>query len=94
MPRKKQHFRCPKCGQSFGMKMHLGRHLSAKHGMGRAKTARRAGRAGRAGRVGRLKRVAGRLGLQGFSLEQLIALIAAAKEEAGRRIAEFQEIMR
>lgn len=102
MPRrKKESFKCPECGQSFALKMHLGRHLSAKHGRVplTAKSApakkNRAKRPGRSARpVGRPAGVAGKLGLRNLSLEQLIQVIAAAKEEAGRRITEFQNIMR
>ncbi len=101
MPRKKGKFTCPKCGQSFGLAMHLGRHLSAKHGQARATStkgargARLGGQAKRRGRqVGRPAGIVGRLGLRNMSLEQLIGVISAAKDEAGRRIAEFQEVMR
>jgi uncharacterized C2H2 Zn-finger protein len=103
MPRKKAGFKCPHCGQSFGMKMHLGRHLSAKHGQAPAAFAKPAmpaskpvysagGRRGR--RPGRPGDIGARLGLRDLSLEQLVEAIAAAKEEAGQRIAQFQEIMR
>ncbi len=101
MPRRKSKFTCPKCGQSFGLAMHLGRHLSAIHGQVRAKSrkgvrgpkpGRRGGRRGRP--VGRPAGAGGRLGLRNMSLEQLVEVISAAKDEAGRRIAEFQEAMR
>lgn len=99
MPRKKAGFKCPKCGQSFGLAMHLGRHMSAKHGQAptgagkRAKAKkRRAGRKGR--RVGRPAGAAGKLGLRNLSLEQLVDVITAAREEVALRIAGFQDLMR
>jgi ribosomal protein S14 len=98
MPRKKAaKFRCEKCGKRFTMAMHLGRHITTIHGKAPKatkpkKAAKRAVRKGR--RVGRPPGVVGRLGLKNLSLEQLVDLIAAAKEEAGKRIAQIQETIR
>lgn len=101
MPRKKAaKFKCKKCGKTFGMAMHLGRHMVAKHGQ-KPKTAKpkrpkqaAKGRARKARRVGRPSGVAGRLGLRKMSLDQLIGVIAAAKDAVARRIAEIQEAIR
>ena len=97
MPRKQAKLRCSKCGQSFKLAMHLGRHMKAKHGKAakaaKAKKAKKGG-ARKARRMGRPSGVAGRLGLRSMSLEQLMEVIAAAKREAGRRIAEFRKVMR
>jgi len=97
MPRTKAKFTCTKCGQKFGMAMHLGRHMKAKHGRPSAKPPKakkaKKGRARKARRIGRPPGVAGRLGLRSLSLDQLVQVIAAAKEEGQRRIAEIQEVI-
>jgi uncharacterized C2H2 Zn-finger protein len=98
MPRKKAAFKCPQCGQSFGLAMHLGRHMSAKHGKTPATSGRPKKRQGATARAavrrGRPSGIAGRLGLHNLTLEQLVETIAAAKDEAARRLAAFQDIMR
>jgi hypothetical protein len=43
VPRKKQQFKCPKCGQSFKMAMHLGRHMTTIHGHSPKRSASAAG---------------------------------------------------
>ena len=100
MPRKRAaSFKCKKCGKTFAMAMHLGRHMTTTHGQASKsakkkakKAARRAARKGR--RVGRPAGVVGRLGLRNMSLDQLVQVISAAKEEANRRIAAIQEELR
>ncbi|MGB9623771.1 MAG: hypothetical protein ACPMAQ_02825 [Phycisphaerae bacterium] len=98
MPGKKEVYKCAKCGQSFKLAMHLGRHLSAKHNVPPVSKARSKKRlpltAQPALRRGRPGGIAGRLGLHNLTLEQLVEAIAAAKEEAARRLAAFQEMMR
>ena len=97
MPRKKAaKFKCEKCGKKFAMAMHLGRHMTTIHGKApkAAKPKKAAKGAGRRGRVGRPPGAVGRLGLNTLSLDQLVAVIAAAKAEATRRIAEIQEMIR
>jgi hypothetical protein len=101
MPRKKAAtFKCEKCGKEFGMAMHLGRHMTTTHGQApksatRAKS-RKAARVGarKGRRVGRPAGVVGRLGLRSMSLDQLVQVISAAKDEANRRIAEIQGQLR
>ena len=97
MPRKKAaSFKCEKCGKKFAMAMHLGRHMTTIHGKApkAAKPKKPAKGAGRRGRVGRPPGVVGRMGLKSMSLDQLVEVIAAAKAEATRRIAEIQETIR
>ncbi len=93
MPRKKAgKFKCERCGKTFGMAMHLGRHMATTHGQRPKKAAKRAGRKGKRG--GRPRGVVGRLGLRGMSLDQLVEVIAAAKQQAAGRLAELQEAIR
>ena len=93
MPRKKATtFKCKKCGKKFAMAMHLGRHMATMHGQRPKKAAKRAARKGRRG--GRPPGVVGRLGLRGMSLDQLVQVIAAAKQEAASRLTELQEAIR
>jgi len=101
MPRKKAaKFKCEKCGKAFTMAMHLGRHMVAKHGQApkaakAAKPKKATKRAARKrGRVGRPPGVVRRLGLRDMSLDQLVEVIAAARDEGERRIAEIQESLR
>ncbi len=90
MPRKKAaRFRCEKCGKTFGMAMHLGRHMATIHGQKTRKAVKRA--AGKGRRGGRPAGVVGRLGLRNMSLDQLVQVIATAKAEAANRLAELQE---
>jgi len=98
MPRKKETYKCPECGKSFKLAMHLGRHRCAVHGkqpVGEARSKKRlAPTAQPAPRRGRPGGIAGRLGLHNLTLEELVEVIAGAKQEAARRLAAFQEIMR
>lgn len=105
MPRKKAaKFKCEKCGKGFGMAMHLGRHMTTIHGQAPAKPASPAKataptkpakvRGPKARPIGRPPGVVGRLGLRNMSLEQLVEVISAVKDEATRRIAEIQEVIR
>ena len=103
MPKKS--FKCSKCSRSFKMKAHLARHMSAGHG--KKKTIKKKVAKKRAGpkrakkvrrqktkAVGRPKGATARLGLRNMSLEQLIELIAAARGEARRKIAELRKAMK
>jgi len=99
MPRKKAvKFKCKKCGQEFGMAMHLGRHMVAIHGQApktaKPAKAKKAAKAGaRKARGGRPPAAIARLGLKNMSLTQLVDVIAAAKQEGERRIAEIQQVL-
>lgn len=93
MPKKT--FKCPKCDRSFSMAGHLGRHVTATHGRKKRKkqtkkAKKRSGRL-RKKRAGRPKGVAARLGLKDMSLEQLSQVIDAARAEARRKMAAFEE---
>ena len=107
MPRKKAAtFRCERCGKKFTMAMHLGRHMTTIHGKAlksakaaKAKKAAKPKKATKVGarkgwRVGRPPGVIGRLGLRDMSLDQLVEVIRAAKEQAGLRIAELEAQLR
>lgn len=100
-------FRCSKCGRTFSMAAHLARHMSAGHGAGgRGRKKKRRGRVGRppgslnkstiAGR-GRKKGSRGSrfmLGLQSLSIETLTDIIEAAREEARRKLDQWQKAFR
>lgn len=73
------------------MPAHLGRHMSAMHGVKPKTKAAKKGRRGRRGRrPGRPKGMASKLGLANLTMEELGQLLAAAKSEAQSRIAELQ----
>ncbi len=100
MPKKS--FKCSKCGRSFKMKAHLARHQSAGHGA-KKKAAKKGKKGKRAkapakkrkfARVGRLKGLAARLGIRKMSLEQMTELIAAARAEARRKLAELRKALK
>ena len=101
MPRRKAaKSKCEKCGKTFALPMHLGRHMTTIHGQAaksaklpKAKKAARFG-ARKRGRIGRPPGVVGRLGLRSMSLDQLVQVIFAAKEEAEHRIGEIQKQLR
>jgi hypothetical protein len=87
---------CEVCGRSFGLPMHLARHMSAAHGRpGKRKAARRA-RVAPAARVARTARPAGRPQRQagpdvsGLTVDQLLSLKSAVDE----RLAEIVQKMR
>lgn len=89
MPKKK--FTCSKCDRSFSMAGHLGRHMSAIHGAGRAKAASKKKKRRRVGRkAGRPTGLVSRLGLRDMTLEQLQNVIAAAREQGRRKIGELR----
>lgn len=88
MPRKK--FKCPKCKRSFKMAAHLGRHTSTMHGGAKRKAARKTKHPGGAKRRGRPPGIASKLDLRSLTFEQLKEVVQAARDEAQRRMSEFQ----
>ena len=74
----KRSVKCPKCGRSFALPLHLGRHMSAMHGAGQAKRKRKATRPlqRRAKRRGRRKGAASRFGLNRRTLKRLVELLS------------------
>lgn len=92
-------FKCPKCSRTFGMAGHLGRHMSAIHGVksakaapkgegrgrGRPKGARKAG-------PGRPSGLSTRMGLRSMSLDQLSELISEARDEARRKLVAMKDL--
>lgn len=85
--------KCTKCGKSFSMPAHLGRHMSTIHGAQpktrKAKTGRRGRPPGK--RVGRPKGISKKMGLTDMTIDQLAELIEAARAEAQRRIGQLQK---
>jgi hypothetical protein len=71
------------------MKAHLARHLSASHGAGKRKGARKKVKV----RRGRRRQAASPFRLQDLSLEQLGELINVARSEARHRIASIRKAM-
>ena len=92
---KRRSLKCPECDRKFSMAGHLGRHMSAMHGVGgtkaKKKTTRRGKRHGKRG--GRPKGMASSFGLRDLSLDGLSEVISSALREGRRRIAEFRKAM-
>lgn len=87
--------KCPKCDRTFSMPWHLGRHMSAIHGIRKKKKGAMKVRSGRKGRrPGRSAGVAARLGLQEMTSAELSQLITAAKQEAQRRLSDLQKALK
>jgi hypothetical protein len=95
MPKRKP-FACDICGKKFSMKMHLGRHKTAVHGTP-SKTGKKAVKKGRrkAGtkRGGRPPAIATRFGLATMPLDDLAALIRAARQEAEGRLRAYRVML-
>ena len=96
-------FQCPKCDRTFSMAGHLGRHLSAIHGVSKPEAGPRAktkakGKRGRKrkgarmGGPGRPTSLSTRLGLRTMSLDQLSDLIGEARAEARRKLANLKDV--
>jgi len=96
-------FTCETCGRSFGMAAHLGRHRAAVHGAP-SKTGRKVKKAvsrgkkanlvtrGRRG-PGRPPAVVSRYRLRDLTLDELAILIRAARQEADRRLRDYQNML-
>ena len=82
--------KCEKCGKTFGMPAHLGRHMSTIHGT-KSKAAKKGKKSAR--RPGRPPAIASKFGLHDLGLDDLAALIKAAKAEAENRLSEFQKML-
>ncbi|MBN1346547.1 MAG: C2H2-type zinc finger protein [Phycisphaerae bacterium] len=94
---KSKKLKCDVCGKMFLMPAHLGRHMTAMHGT-EAKTKRRRSAAaaflgGKRRRPGRPPAIASRFGLNALSMDELAALISAARDEAGRRLRDYQDLL-
>jgi ribosomal protein S14 len=87
--------KCDTCGKTFSMPAHLGRHMSAIHNI--ASKAKKKGAAAAKKRLGRKPgrppAIAKRFQLSTLSLDELAALIKAAREEAGDRLQAFQAML-
>jgi len=92
---KAKKLKCGTCGKKFSMPAHLARHKSATHGA--KKKAKKIVKKGRkkAGskRPGRPPAIATKFGLKDLPLDDLVALIKAAKDEAGRRLSEYRRLL-
>ena len=89
--------KCDTCGKTFSMPAHLGRHKTAMHGEA-PKTQRRrspisALLGGQRRRPGRPPAIATRFGLTSLSMDELAALIKAARDEATRRLRDYEELL-
>ena len=91
----KKTFKCPKCDRSFSMAAHLARHKNTIHATAKQKAAamKKAKRSTKktVKRTSRPKGVAARVGLSRMGMEDLTDLIAAARQEATRRLAELKK---
>lgn len=88
---KRKTIKCPKCDRKFSMQAHLTRHLSTHTRKKKTtKKAKRAGRRKKIARRGRPKGSASQFKLNKMTLEDLTALIGAARQEARNRIAELE----
>ena len=102
----KKSFKCSKCGKSFLMAAHLGRHMSTIHASPQKKAAAKRKRAAKKKattkkkggvkkvKARRGKRVASKVGLRGMSVEALGQLIADARDELRRRVADLQKALK
>ena len=103
---KKTH-KCSKCGKSFSMAAHLGRHTSTIHASPKKKAAAKRKRAAKkraaprkkrgakkAKNGRRRKRTASTRGLRNMSVEALSKLIADARSELRRRVAEIGKVIK
>jgi len=98
-------FKCSKCDRSFSMPAHLARHMNTIHATPGQKAAAAAARSRQKGRVrgpgdvaapsmgrrGRPSSLSTRLGLRDMNLEQLSAVIEAARSEGRLRIQELAQ---
>ena len=92
---------CDQCDRKFSMPGHLARHQSATHGAKKAgkkkvaKNGRRKGAKKKAGakRPGRPPAIATKFGLKTMPLDDLAALINAAKQEAAARLKQYRDLL-
>jgi uncharacterized C2H2 Zn-finger protein len=95
-------FKCPRCDRTFSMAAHLARHKNAVHGSkakkkGTKKKAARRRKTAKRRTVRRNRRAQGIVAqtkLRSMTLEQLSQLIAAARAEAKRKLAELSKALK
>lgn len=92
MPRKKSGVKCSICGREFALPLHLGRHMTSMHGKKSRKAKKAKMKRGPRGRrrIGRPPGVASKFGLSSLSVNELMSLISAAKDEGRSRIQELE----
>ena len=96
----KKSFKCSKCHRSFGMAAHLARHMNSTHASPKKKAAAKRKRAAkkkggvRKVKARRGKRVGSKAGLRSMSVEALSQLIADARGEVRRRVADLQKAIK
>jgi hypothetical protein len=86
-------FTCDLCGKTFSMAAHLGRHKSSIHGTKPKTARRRKAISAAARRPGRPPAVATKFGLRDLSLDNLAALINAARAEAEERMGRYHNLL-
>ena len=86
-------FKCGRCGRKFSMAAHLARHMTT-HGVKRVKRKYTKRDKGLRSAVGRPKGVASGFGLMNLGLEQLSAVMDAARQEVRRRLSQLEEALR
>lgn len=96
MPRAiKGAFKCAKCSRAFSMAAHLARHTSTIHATNatraKAEARRKLKRPGHV-KAGRPTIVSSRLRLHELSFEQLRQVVESVRDEAQRRLSDFEEV--
>jgi uncharacterized C2H2 Zn-finger protein len=88
---KKGTFKCGRCGRKFSMAAHLARHMTT-HGLKKKTGNRKYKKRARAMRstIGRPKGIVSQFGLVNLGLDQLSAIMDAAREEARRRLKQLE----
>ena len=87
---------CSICGKKFSMPAHLARHRSAIHGVrkkSKKKAIKKRRKKAAARRAGRPPAIATRFALKDLPIDDLAALIKAARQEADRRLREYQQLL-
>lgn len=88
-PRKRT-FKCGRCGRKFSMAAHLARHMST-HGVRKAGKRKYTKRTkGLRSALGRPKGIVSQFGLVNLGLDQLSAVMDAARAEARRRLKQLE----
>lgn len=96
-------YKCSKCSRTFSMAGHLGRHMSAIHGVKKPQAPPKAkgkkkgrgkakGKAARKSGSGRPSGLSTRVGLRSMTLDQLSELIVEARAEARHKLVAMKAV--